>query len=154
MKNCVKFLLRKQQLPAQSTWPEAIREQTPASPADSQHLVWFSDIKRTVHYLKSCKVKCNAENCKILNRLQKWGTGWKKKIDGTKRKELQKKSLINAGYFSTTNSELWEYLPAAECGPPGVKVTWPPGAPRHLLWRERSWAQTLREKRSHCEKNK
>lgn len=154
MKNCVKFLLRKQQLPAHSTWPEAIREQTPASPADSQHLVWFSDIKRTVHYLKSCKVKCNAENCKILNRLQKWGTGWKKKIDGTKRKELQKKSLINAGYFSTTNSELWEYLPAAECGPPGVKVTWPPGAPRHLLWRERSWAQTLREKRSHCEKNK
>lgn len=51
----------------------------PHLPPTSQHLVWFSDIKRTVHYLKSSKVKCNAENCKILNRLQKWGTGWKKR---------------------------------------------------------------------------
>lgn len=102
---------------------------TPPAPPPhtrSQCLVWFSDIKRAVPYLESCKVKCNAENCKILNRLQEWVTGWKI-IDQTKFKELQKPSLINVGYFSTTSSKIQDYLPGLECNPLGSSGKMTPG---------------------------
>ncbi|KAK2105154.1 Asparagine-rich protein (ARP protein) [Saguinus oedipus] len=54
--NSVKFLLRKQQLLTHSYGPKENSPQPPTA------YMLFSDIKRTIHYLKPCNVKRSAEN--------------------------------------------------------------------------------------------